>query len=350
MHSYAREVVDEAKASLDCHGLDATPSVTTLVLHGLTNSRARLIDNAEKESLPYYLDVLEPQDKSLSADDRKNYMMARRTVMYNSDDIHTYFLHGHEDGLLVIFSHCGLKAVHTKQWYLDESSPLYDETLRPLLTTTTTPMLSMSAVGVMGAIDRYVEGRLSKSANVLRFTGKVYADKQHAIRRSMDIALETDIHRETMKVYLQDLHNSGMRALNDKLGLTSPTLIYIPTSLEELTQPPEPENPTTSRDAIPDSDWHQNQQTSSGSFPTWPSTALYPQAAPVPDSDGSALSLYSDVNFQPLYASHQSASLTRMHVPPTEESYLNLSANSTYGLSAEEGAQDAFWSVPYRTM
>jgi hypothetical protein len=62
----------------------------------------------------------------------------------------------------------------------------------------------------MGAIDRYVEGRLSKSANVLRFTGKVYADKQHAIRRSMDIALETDIHRETMKVYLQDLHNSGM--------------------------------------------------------------------------------------------------------------------------------------------
>ncbi|KAG2156323.1 hypothetical protein DEU56DRAFT_750864 [Suillus clintonianus] len=253
-HRYAREVVNAVKASLDRPGLDPTSAVTTLVMAGLINSRSRLVENAEKESLPFYLDDLEPADKSLSAEDRKKYMAARKQIIYNADETHSYFLHARKDGQVVLFAHDGVQAVHIKQWFLDEQSPLYDESLRAVLTTTTIPMLSMSAVGVMGAIDRHVEGRLSKSGlgKVLRFTGHVYAEKQQTLSESMKACFNMDIHREGMKTYLQHLHDKGMRALNDKLGLTPPTLIYIPTSLEELTLPPEQGNPTTFHDTVSD--------------------------------------------------------------------------------------------------
>lgn len=118
------------------------------MIHGLTNSRSKLIKNAEKESLPYYIDNLEPEDKTLSAEDRQKYMAACRKAIYNSDNHHTYFLHGHKSGQLSMFSHPALQDVHLKQWYTDESSPLFDDTLRPILTTTTIPMLLMLAVGV----------------------------------------------------------------------------------------------------------------------------------------------------------------------------------------------------------
>ncbi|KAG2108891.1 uncharacterized protein F5147DRAFT_773224 [Suillus discolor] len=348
MHSYAREVVDEyyhnsvARADFPLR-LNTTSSITTLMIHGLTNSRSKLIENTEKESLPYYFDDLEPEDKSLSAKDRQKYMAAHRNAIYNSDDQHTYFLHNHKGGRLFIFSHPALQEVHIKQWYTNESSPLFDETSRPILTTTTIPMLSMSAIWVMGAIDRYVEGRLSKSGDVLQFTGKLYADKQNAIQRAMEIAFETDVHREVMKEYFQYLHNRGMKTLNDKLGLTLPTLIYIPTSLEELTLPPEPENLTTPHDTAPDlysQHYQHNQQTNS--FTPWPSTVSYSQS-PVPSR--SALALYSEV--QPFY--DQSALQMHMSESFARESYMNLSAKSTCDSLAEEDDQDTFWTAsgPY---
>jgi hypothetical protein len=128
--------------------LEATASVTTLINQALTYSHSKLVDNAEKECPPHYRDCLEPQDKSLSVEGCQQYMMECRTVIYNLNEQHTYFLHGHKNGLLVLFSHGGLQAVHHKSWYLDENSPLYDEDLRATLMTTTCPMLAMSAVGV----------------------------------------------------------------------------------------------------------------------------------------------------------------------------------------------------------
>lgn len=62
----------------------------------------------------------------------------------------------------------------------------------------------------MGAIDRYVEGRLSKSGDVLRFTGKLYADKQNWIQRQMKATLQTEVHWEVMTNFFQYLHNKGM--------------------------------------------------------------------------------------------------------------------------------------------
>ncbi|KAG1901485.1 uncharacterized protein F5891DRAFT_979326 [Suillus fuscotomentosus] len=340
MHSYAREVVNEVKASLDCHGLNTTSSVTTLVIHGLTNSHSKLIENAEKESLPYYIDDLEPEDKTLSAEDRQKYMVARRKAIYNSDDHHTYFLHGHKSGQLSMFSHPALQDVHLKQWYTDESSPLFDDTLRPILTTTTIPMLSMSAVGVMGAIDRYVEGRLSKSGDVLRFTGKLYADKQNWIQRQMKATLQTEVHWEVMTNFFQYLHNKGMKILNERLGLTSPASISVPMSLEELALPHEPENPTTPHDTAPDSYsqfCQHDQQTNS--FSAWPSTVSY-SGSSVPS--GSALVHYSEV--QPFY--DQSALQMPMSESFAQESYVNFSEKSTCGSLAEEDDEDTFWTAP----
>ncbi|KAG1830598.1 hypothetical protein EV424DRAFT_1343501 [Suillus variegatus] len=340
MHLYAREVVNEVKASLDCRGLNTTSSITTLMIHGLTNSHSKLIKNAEKESLPYYIDNLEPEDKTLSAEDRQKYMAACRKAIYNSDNHHTYFLHGHKSGQLSMFSHPALQDVHLKQWYTDESSPLFDDTLRPILTTTTIPMLLMLAVGVMGAIDRYVEGRLSKSGDVLRFTGKLYADKQNWIQRQMKATLQTEVHWEVMTNFFQYLHNKGMKILNERLGLTSPASISVPMSLEELALPHEPENPTTPHDTAPDSySQHCQHDQQTNSFSAWPSTVSY-SGSSIPS--GSALVHYSEV--QPFY--DQSALQMPMSESFAQESYVNFSEKSTCGSLAEEDDKDTFWTAP----
>ncbi|KAG1774373.1 hypothetical protein EV702DRAFT_1200386 [Suillus placidus] len=349
MHKYAREVVDEVKVSLDYPGPDTTSAVTTLVIQGLTYCRSRLMDNAEKECPPHYRDWFKPQDKSLSVEARRQYMRERKIVTYDSNVTHTYFLHAYINGRLVLFSHGGLAVVHLKTWYLDESSPLFDNNLRPMLTTTTCPMLSMSAIAVMCFIDRYVEGRLSKSGNVLRFASNPYADKYHNINKSMEAASNSDLHREPMKSYFQYLHDKGIRLLSDKLGLTSPTLIYIPTSLDELEPPSEAVNPATSHNAVSRFPvLPQREQT--GPSATWSSAALYAQEGFV--ADQSALALYSE-------AEGSTYTQSDMYTPLAQESYTNLSMNSVDDLSLEaaqgtssgwsgssETTDSTFWSDP----
>ncbi|KAG2056679.1 hypothetical protein BDR06DRAFT_1005968 [Suillus hirtellus] len=245
MHCYAREIVNEAKVLLDHPGLEITSSVTTLVIQALLSCCSKLVKIAEKVCPPFYCDCLEPQGK-LSIQGCIQYMMERRAVIYDSSEQHTYFLHGHKDGRLILFAHDGLEALHHQYWYLHENSPLFDEDMREMLTMTMYPMLLLTAVAVMCIIDRYAEDRFLQSGDVIKFRTNPYADKYCSLNLSMEAACNSILHHEPMKLYFQYLHDKGMQLLSDKLGFTSPVLVYLPTSLDGMTQPSAAANTTTS--------------------------------------------------------------------------------------------------------
>jgi hypothetical protein len=71
-------------------------------------------------------------------------------------------------------------------------------------------------------IDRYVEGHLSRSSKVIWFASNVYADRYHNLHHSMEAALNSDLHHESMKSHFQYLHDKGMWVgLNGLMALHS---------------------------------------------------------------------------------------------------------------------------------
>jgi hypothetical protein len=135
-------------------------------------------------------------------------------------------------------------------------------------------------------------------------------------------------------------HVFGRRLLSDKLGLTLPTLIYIPTSPDELILPSVAANTMSHNTvlhntALPFPISPQFQQTSP--FVTWPSTPLYIQglnSASIDNQSGQA----------PCSEVERSANMqSNIHTQFTQQSYLDFSVNSMHDLSSE-APQGIFWS------
>ncbi|KAG1834304.1 hypothetical protein F4604DRAFT_1694102 [Suillus subluteus] len=148
MHAYTREVINSLKPRYDGSANFLVMSdVTTLVIQALTKDWSRLAATMKK-SIHNYHKYLKPQDNSLSPKECKAYMNVGKNRIYDSSQLHTYFLHGHIDGRLVMFSADAVWDTLICHYFADKLSPLYDEFLRKLLTKDELHMLSMVAVGV----------------------------------------------------------------------------------------------------------------------------------------------------------------------------------------------------------
>jgi hypothetical protein len=141
-------------------------------------------------------------------------------------------------------------------------------------------------------------------------------------------------------------HVFGRRLLSDKLGLTLPTLIYIPTSPDELILPSVVAN-TTSHNTVshntapPFPISLQFQQTSP--FVTWPSTPLYIQGS-------NSASIDNQSGQAPCSEVERSANMQlNIQTQFAQQSYLDFSVNSMHDLSSEAPQQGSFWGESSET-
>ncbi|KAG2062642.1 hypothetical protein BDR04DRAFT_1164866 [Suillus decipiens] len=155
----ARTFVSEAN---DRFGSDIalTDEVLKFVVDGLMQNRRTLATRGETYIKDY---GIEPT-MSISKEDQQIFMKRRRDEPYNSDLFH-YFLHGiktNEDAgtaTAQMFVDPVVVDTHINHFYCDPKSPLWDDTLRPQVTTAPIPGLAITAAATKRAIDRNVEGR-----------------------------------------------------------------------------------------------------------------------------------------------------------------------------------------------
>ncbi|KAG2135986.1 hypothetical protein DEU56DRAFT_913076 [Suillus clintonianus] len=231
------EIIGHAGAKFDCVLLPSK-YLKDFTIGALTKDRRRLTKQTDKL---VHLYKLEPPSK-MSDKDRKSYMQQRRDEIYNSKVLPKYFLHGIQETPtsidILLFGNPAVSGAHISHWYNDKRSPLCDEGMRALLSTTTLQMLSATSTATRFVIDRYVDGRPPGSNKGLRYSTAAYSGEQDLILKAMSDSLEKDLHRESFEAYLLDLHHRGLRVLHKMLGLPPPNIpIYIPVKAEELSIP-----------------------------------------------------------------------------------------------------------------
>ncbi|KAG1854342.1 hypothetical protein C8R48DRAFT_776732 [Suillus tomentosus] len=239
----AEEFLRQANDMFHCD-VKATESNVKYLLEVLTSSRGRLAQCAESF---VHLYKLESKDKTLTPKAQKKYREARRNQITEPRQIFQYFLHGVRAGdataTVIMFGNPSVVETHIQHYYRDSKSPLWDESILAQITTTPIPGYATSAAGVLCAIDRKVEGRMSGTGNqtAKRFNANPYFGNQREFQQKMTLASQHDLHKEPFKKLLLDIHLQGlqeMRRVQSK-GTSPPPFkpLYIPQTSAEMTIP-----------------------------------------------------------------------------------------------------------------
>ncbi|KAG2063273.1 hypothetical protein BDR04DRAFT_1123376, partial [Suillus decipiens] len=235
----ARTFVSEAN---DKFGSDIalTDEVLKFVVDVLMQNRGTLATRGETYVQDY---GIEPTT-SMSKEGRQRFMESRRNKLYDSSDLFNYFLHAikiNEDAgtaTVQMFVNPVVVDTHINHFYCDPKSPLWDDTLRPQVTTTPIPGLAITAAATKCAIDRKVEGRPSGTKEVIRFNANPFSGDQREIQKKMELAYDSPIYGGEFKAQLLEIHLKGLREMMKmRSESTSQKEIYLPQSLEEMTVP-----------------------------------------------------------------------------------------------------------------
>ncbi|KAG2349499.1 hypothetical protein BDR05DRAFT_943457 [Suillus weaverae] len=197
MDLHVTEIISQASIKFNCVLL-ASKYLKDFVTDALMKDHRQHMKRAEKF---VYLYNLESPSK-MSDVDCKSHMHKQRTETPTSTDV-------------IVFAHPAVKGVNMLYWYESKKSLLCDEEMRSLISITPLPMLLGSAAATKCVIDC----------------------KQDLITSVMLYSLQTDIHGESFKKHLLDLHHKGLQALHKMLKIPPKITIYIPVTMEELSIP-----------------------------------------------------------------------------------------------------------------
>ncbi|KIK32900.1 hypothetical protein CY34DRAFT_18734 [Suillus luteus UH-Slu-Lm8-n1] len=237
---YLNEILHQANSMFGTK-LELSKDLGSLMNSAVTQFRSSLAEIAEKLGREFNI---EPQDTSLTDLACKDYMQSHRTVLLNPSERNRwqYFLNGESvnglNAILLMFGNPIVEKIHLLHLYTSNYTPLRDKMFRKEITMTTLNMFSHVAVGVECGIDRIVDGALSGSGRIVRFTGEKYAQHQVYYMDSVTRALLFPIHQESLPARFLDLHLRGLQLLKDKMGLMAlEHPIYVPQTMAELTRP-----------------------------------------------------------------------------------------------------------------
>ncbi|KAG2358205.1 hypothetical protein BDR07DRAFT_1379591 [Suillus spraguei] len=121
-----------------------TDEVLEFVVEFLMQKRRTLATQGETYIKDYGIET------SISKEDQQIFLKRRRDERYDSSDLFNHFLHGfkiNEDAgtpTVMMFANPVVVDTHINHFYCDPNSPLWDDTLRPQVTTTPIPGLAVT--------------------------------------------------------------------------------------------------------------------------------------------------------------------------------------------------------------